>query len=53
MDVDLFAEAGVNRKVKATNRFSSWFDQGLEKVKCVAACIRQGKNVQASARGHS
>ena len=36
--MNLFAEVRVNWSTSADNSFASWYNQDLEKVKCVAAC---------------
>ena len=38
VDVNLFAEVGVNWTAGADNNFASWFSQDLKKIKCVTAC---------------
>ena len=38
VDVNLFAEVGVNWTAGAGNKFASWYNQDLEKVKSTAAC---------------
>ena len=43
VDVNLFAEVGVNWSTGANNRFADWYSQDLEKVKCVAACNEYDK----------
>ena len=37
VDVNLFAEVGVNWTVGANSNFGSWFNQGVKKVKSIAA----------------
>ena len=43
IDVNLFAEVGVNWTTGADNSFASWYSQDLEKAKCVAACNEYDK----------
>ena len=43
VDVNLFAEVGVNWSTGACNNFPNWYKQDLEKVNCVAACNEHDK----------
>ena len=43
VDVNLFAEVGVNWATGINNKFADWYNQDLEKVKCVAACNEYDK----------
>ena len=43
VNMNLFAEMGVNRTAGTDNNFASWFNQDLEKVKSVAACNERDK----------
>ena len=38
VDVNLFAEVGVNWAAGTDNNFNIWYSQDPEKVKCMAAC---------------
>ena len=43
IDLNLFAEVGVNWTAGAGNTFSSWYSQDLEKVKCMTVCNEYDK----------